>query len=107
MNKFIAKIRLLSTSEGGRKTGIMSGYRPNVSFADSINTDVKFELINHTSLEPGEKDTVTLTPLNFDAISDFLTFGSQFIIREGAKIIGQGMVLEILKFDIDKELVVK
>lgn len=107
MNKFIAKIRLLSTSEGGRKTGITSGYRPNASFADAVNTDVKFELINHSTLEPGEKDTVTLIPLNFDSISEFLTFGSQFIIREGAKIIGQGMVLEILKFNKDKELAVK
>ncbi|TAG58201.1 MAG: hypothetical protein EAZ27_01745 [Cytophagales bacterium] len=81
MSKFIAKIRLLSTSEGGRITGIMSGYRPNDSFANAVNTDVKFELINHCTLEPSEKYTVTLIPLNFDSISEFLTFGSQFIIR--------------------------
>jgi translation elongation factor EF-Tu-like GTPase len=97
MSKFVAKIRLLSTSEGGRKGGIISGYRPNASFAESVNTDVQFELLYNSQLNPGEEGTVSLKPLNFSSIEPFLHFGSQFIIREGSKIIGQGIVLEIVK----------
>jgi len=72
MKIFIAKNRLLSTSEGGRKTGIILGYRPNVSFADDINTDVKFEILNAAALNPGSESMVSLSPLNFETIQTFL-----------------------------------
>jgi hypothetical protein len=103
-NKLIsvkAKIKLKETDEGGRRSGIISGYRPNHVFEyekdGKINQtfmgDIIFE--NQMTIEPGEEKIVIVRFLLNQPIEKYLNKGQIWWIHEGPNLVGRGEVLSI------------
>jgi len=94
-----AKIKLKDTVEGGRRTGIISGYRPNHVFEYGIDGkinqtfmgDIIFE--NQTTIEPGEEKIVTVRFLLNQPIEKHLNKGQVWWIHEGPNLIGNAEIL--------------
>jgi elongation factor Tu len=89
--RFSAHVYLLSTQEGGRRTGFASNYRPQFYFR---TTDVvgNVELLDTALALPGDSVEMAVTlgkPIAMDA-------GLGFAIREGNRTVGAGTVQELL-----------
>ncbi len=93
-----AKIKLMSTENSGRKTGISSGYRPNHVFEYTPEGklqrtyigDIHFEGEN---LRPGEERVTTVRFLLVKKLETYLTKGRKWWLHEGPKPIGEAEVL--------------
>lgn len=96
-----ARIKMRSTEEGGRKTGFISGYRPNHVFEYSkegqlLQTyigDISFE--GQSTIEPGEEKEVTVRFIMDQKIEQYLNIGRIWWIHEGPKLLGEAVILEI------------
>jgi elongation factor Tu len=90
-----ATVHLLSTSDGGRKTPLQTGYRSLIRFEGS-QADLGFELeldpkLNPSGIAPGEMGAAQLS---FWALESVLAVkrGDNFEIREGTRVVGHGSV---------------
>jgi elongation factor Tu len=93
---FIAQLHYLSTAEGGRKTPVFSGYRPQLKFDFSeIQTTGIQNFINQEMVYPGETVEAEIWVLCKDIMIHTLKVGMQFEFREGARQIGVGTIKEI------------
>lgn len=94
-----ANIKLKSTQEGGRKTGFISGYRPNHVFEyaepgkllQTYIGDIIFE--GNSTIEPGEEKEATVRFIPSQPIEKFLQKGRVWWLHEGARIIGEAEVI--------------
>jgi hypothetical protein len=94
-----ARVKLISTADGGRKGGIISGYRPNHVFEynsegrieQTFVGDIVFE--GSYLLEPGEERIVTVRFLPAQSIEKYLEKGKIWFIHEGAKRIGTAEII--------------
>ena len=90
-----AKIKLLTSAEGGRTTPAKNGYRPQFYY-DGEHWDAAIELLDRQEIYPGESSEVYFqfaTPKNH---VDRLQAGKQFELKEGSRTIAVGEVLEII-----------
>jgi len=94
MLDLIARIRLLPTAEGGRKSFVRTGYRPNIRFGD-LYTDGSFTFVDREEAQPGDEFEARLTLVNPSYVSDYLQVGSHFDITEGPRRVGEGQILSI------------
>ena len=93
-----ARIRLLSTAEGGRAVPVRGSWRPNHNFgaADNLEMDVAFiEFAEGEMLSPGEATERDLLFWSRPRLDEVLTLGREWRIQEGRQIVGVGTVLEI------------
>ncbi|PJJ07409.1 hypothetical protein CLU83_0578 [Flavobacterium sp. 1] len=93
-----AKLRLKSTFDGGRKTGINSGYRPNHVFEYRIDEKLYAymgEIIfdNYETIEPGEEKVVTVNFHVTQPIEEYLNKGRKWFIHEGPMQIGEAEIV--------------
>ena len=92
-----AEVTLLRPEDGGRRSGIRTGYRCNCHIdgrpSDSDN-DATFHLIDVEVLAPGATALVRVHPHHPDDWR-FLEAGSTFELREGARVIGRAVVVEL------------
>jgi len=94
-----AKLKMKTTAEGGRKTGFISGYRPNHVFEYNNNGqllqtyigDIIFD--GQSTIEPGEEKVVTVRFLINQPIEKYLDKGRIWWIHEGEKIIGEAQII--------------
>lgn len=94
-----AKLKLKTTEEGGRKTGFISGYRPNLVFEYNDNEpllqtyigDIIFE--GKPTIDPGEEREVTVRFLMNQPIERYLEKGRICWLHEGQKQIGQAEII--------------
>lgn len=94
-----AKLKLKTAEEGGRKTGIISGYRPNHVFEysdsgqlmETFIGDIVFD--DMPTIEPGEEKEVTVRFLINQKIEKYLDKGTIWWIHEGANQIGQAEII--------------
>lgn len=91
-----ATLKLKSTEEGGRNSAILSGYRSLVRFEGS-ELDFGFELeleerLAGSGLLPGMSGEGWLSIWAGD-ILPVLRDGHRFELREGARVIGTGVVM--------------
>ncbi len=84
-----AELYLLAAKEGGRKTPIRAGYRPQM-FVGAI--DVTATFANTGEVAPGTNATVELTLDRAVALEP----GVRFAMREGGKTIGAGVVTAVM-----------
>ena len=91
-----ARVKLRSTSEEGRTGSIQSGYRSLLRFEGSTS-DFGFEVelgsvFGVSGLAPGTSGTVRIT---FWAAQELpaLFDGQRFELREGARVVGGGTVI--------------
>ena len=87
-----AALELLPSEGGGRSGAIESGYRSLARF-EGTDVDFGFQLDLEGSLAPGSKGAGSLS---FWAIEDLpeLAAGQRFELREGARVVGHGEILE-------------
>ncbi len=97
-----AKFTLYPTDEGGRKTPIVSGYRPDHVFEYKENSDdlimayvgdVNFE--GQESLSPGESVMATIRFLRHGDIERFMQIGRVWWIHEARNRIGEAEIITI------------
>lgn len=98
-----ARISMKRTEEGGRPTGFKAGYRPNHVFEmpkDLKNLiayggDIQFE--DQELIDPGETKIVTVRFLKHPSIEIYMKIDQQWFINEGARTLGFGEIVEVLK----------
>jgi elongation factor Tu len=94
-----AKIHLLPPEKGGRKRGIISGYRPRLYFGITRPFFAKFSSdcgiqLDQEILLPNEEAEATITILSPQNLDDILlSKGIIFDIREGERTIGNGQII--------------
>jgi translation elongation factor EF-Tu-like GTPase len=95
-----ARLTLKKTEDGGRKTGFISGYRPNHVFEynqeqgyQTFIGDIKFE--DQDTIEPGEQKIVTVRFLLNQPIEKYLTIGRKWWLHEGQIVIGEAEIIEV------------
>ena len=105
MNNFIivkAKLNILTIENGGcRKTGIVSGYRPDHVF-EHYESDTLIAYMGDITftdwklIYPGEEKIVTVRFLNREAIKKYIYIGRKWLINEGPKLVANAEILELL-----------
>lgn len=95
-----ARLRLLTSEEGGRRTPITSGGRSHWSFPPEIHADghdapLTLERGPQQWLQPGEDTTVRLHPLAPDLWPP-LSEGLRLTMCEGARVVGIAEVIEVV-----------
>ncbi len=95
MIKVHAKIHLLRTDEGGRKSFIFSGYRPHIRFNNDVYADGALTFSDREKLFPGDKWNVTIIFPKLEFVKDHIVVGTTFDINEGAHKIGEGEILVV------------
>jgi elongation factor Tu len=98
--KFRTKIVTLQKEEGGRKTGFISGYKPQFYFRTTDVTGTVYLNIQDDIIMPGDSTEVYVELLSPIAMET----GSKFAIREGGLTVGAGQVLEILDNKSDDDI---
>lgn len=91
--EFECEVYILTESEGGRKTPITTGYKPQFYFR---TTDVTGEVELGKGVDmakPGENVNMTVRLITPIAMEEQL----RFAIREGSKTVGSGVVTKIVK----------
>ena len=94
-----AKVKLLPTKDGGRKTGFISGYRPNHVFeynemGELLQTYIGDIIFNgNSAIEPGEEKEVTVRFVPSQPIEQYLQKGRIWWLHEGARLIGEAVVI--------------
>lgn len=93
-----ARIKLTPTEQGGRKTGIISGYRPNHVFEYTSEGKLKRTYIGDINFEgehlmPGEERIAIVRFLLLKELDQYLTKGRKWWLHEGPNIIGEGEIL--------------
>jgi elongation factor Tu len=89
--RFTASVFLLPAAEGGRRTPIASGYRPQF-FVRTASVSGMVDLGEAATAMPGERLAVVVElgkPVALDR-------GLSFVIREGGKTVGAGTVTSVL-----------
>lgn len=95
-----AKIRLKTTEEGGRRNGILTGYRPNHVFEyyddkmiRSFIGEIQFE--TNRVIELGREEIVTICFLPVDELKKYISVGRHWFIHEGERLVGEGTILKL------------
>jgi hypothetical protein len=88
---FVALITLVPSDRGGRKSGITSGYRPQL-FIDGEDCDVEITL-DVEPFNPGESRIVYGSFFRPEIHLDKLVVGKVVLLREGARTVGYGPLL--------------
>jgi translation elongation factor EF-Tu-like GTPase len=93
-----AEIYYLTTEEGGRKSYVGNGYRGQFYY-NGRDWDAPQEFINKERCELGDTVRVFLRTCSPENHIGKFYVGQQFEIREGAKTVGRGTILKILRSD--------
>lgn len=93
-----ARVKLITTEQGGRKTGIISGYSPNHVFEYASEGKLQENYIGNINfkgedLMPGEERITTIRFLLVKELEQYLTKGRKWWLHEGPRLIGEAEVL--------------
>ena len=87
----LARLRLLSTEEGGRRAGIRTGYRPNHNFGPADGCEFYIGQVDFTDREviaPGESADIAVRFISGPGLRAHLKVGCTWRIQEGPKLVG-------------------
>lgn len=94
-----AEVYLLTTEEGGRQSGVTSGYRPDHHFGredpDELN-GAQHEYPDGGALGLGETKRALLWLLVPEENEGRLYEGMEFSAREGARVVARGRITRVL-----------
>jgi translation elongation factor EF-Tu-like GTPase len=96
-----AELKFLATEDGGRKTPVSSGYRPQFYYAgkdwDAAHSyDIDW-------VYPGDTVLVTLAFFRTQNHVGQLYSGMPFAIREGPRTVANGHILKVLDPTLDRD----
>jgi len=88
-----AEVHALPTSEGGRKSAMLSGYRPSHDFGKSGHlNDGLHEYPASGRIEPGSSGRAHIWLLAADENFGLLSVGDTFTVQEGGRVVGRGEI---------------
>lgn len=93
-----ASLRLLRTEDGGRRSGVRSGYRPNHNFAGPDDREFyigQIEFDSDETIELGESREVLVRFISGPGLQERLQVGRNWRIQEGGRLVGEATVLEV------------
>lgn len=94
-----ALLKLKATKDGGRRTGILSGYRPDHVFEHPENDGIleaymgDITWYSGLAIEPGEEKAVIVRFLFRPQIEQYLSIGRKWHIHEGPVCIGEAEII--------------
>lgn len=97
-----AKVYLLKSEEGGRRSPVASGYSPGFDFGVVGSDGRKMQnggvmiLEGREQLAPGEESVVRIRPLIPELIHAAVQPTLEFNVMEGGRAVGRGAILEVL-----------
>jgi translation elongation factor EF-Tu-like GTPase len=97
--RVLARVRMLTEVEGGRRAPVRARYRPNHNFGGPENRHFfigQVEIPEGELLNPGETRELVITFLNVGGLVAELIPGRQWRIQEGARLVAVAEVLAIL-----------
>jgi translation elongation factor EF-Tu-like GTPase len=92
------EMTFLRTEEGGRSTPAYSNYRPQFYYAGN-DYGATFTLIDIDSANPGQTVRACLCVSAPDFLFGKIKEDSEFLVREGGRIVAKGRVLKILELE--------
>lgn len=95
---FEAEIYLLTTEEGGRQSGVMTGYRPDHNFEREDPNEVngaQHEYLDGETLGLGETKQAHLWLLAPDLNEGRLYEGMEFTAKEGSRVVARGRITRL------------
>jgi len=93
-----ACIRTLRTDEGGRKSSIRSGYRPNHNFGAPEAREFyigQVTVLGREAVQPGEICEAVVEFINAQGLAAHLVVGRLWRIQEGPRLVATAEVLEV------------
>lgn len=100
---FKARVRLLTTAEGGRSTPGHLGYRPQVYFETPLLnktcTSGSWQKMAQEKLFPGETADIDIAVLGKHLCHQKLFPGMKIRLAEGPRLVGTGEILEVYNPD--------
>jgi translation elongation factor EF-Tu-like GTPase len=93
-----AEVSFLSTAEGGRSGPATSGFRPQFYY-EGHDWDAVHEYPDKEWVHPGETVRAFLAFLSPAEHVGRLSTGTKFLLREGQRIIGRGVVTRVLELE--------
>lgn len=99
--KITAKLTLYSSDNGGRKTGIRTGYRPDHVFEYDKKGSFKQAYIGQINFDtdkwilPGETETVLVEFLRLSDVEKYISVGRKWWIHEGPNKLGEAEIIKI------------
>jgi translation elongation factor EF-Tu-like GTPase len=99
-----AEITFVPTEQGGRKTLAFSGYRPQFYY-DEHDWDAEHEYPDVESVAPGQTVRALLRFLSPEMHVGRMHPGTEFQVREGARVVAHGRVTKILHLEKSAERV--
>lgn len=100
---FIAELTYLGAEQGGRKTPVNSGYRPDLKFDFSeMRTCGIQTFIEKNFVLPGETINAKIKILASDYFANLLSEGMKFEFMEGPILIGIGEIKNIINDKLEK-----
>ena len=100
---FIATLTYKTTKQGGRKTSAKTGYRPQMKFDfDEMQTSGQQTFIDRELVFPGDTVEAEIKILAIDHFANRLSEKMQFEFREGATVIGTGIIKHIINEKLKK-----
>jgi hypothetical protein len=100
---FIATLKYRTADQGGRKTAVMSGYRPQIKFDFAeMQTSGQQTFIDRELVYPGDTVDAEIEIIGVDYFENTLAVGMEFEFREGSTVIGTGKIKHILNERLKK-----
>ena len=100
-SKFVkAIIKLKSSGEGGKLSGILPGYSPNHVFEYKAGQMLmahigEIQWDDGEWIMPGEQKKVTIEFVLVPEVEKYLTVGRKWWIHEGPKVVGEAEIIEV------------
>jgi hypothetical protein len=94
---FIATLTYRTTEQGGRKTPVLSGYRPQIKFNfQEMQTSGEQTFIERKMVFAGDTVKAEIKLLSPECFENKLNYEMKFEFREGETVIGTGKILHII-----------
>ena len=98
-----AKIKFITTAQGGRKSSAISGYRPNHDFGlDGMLNDATHEYIDTKMVAPGQTVMANMWFLAAQYQVGRLHPGFRFTVQEGSRIVGHGVITQVFNAELQR-----
>ena len=99
-----AKIKFLSSAEGGRTNSAFSSYRPNHDFGLKEGLiDAVHEYVGTNEAHPGSQVYTHMVFLTPRLLLGKLTPGQEFRVQEGDKLIALGRISKIFRDELCRD----
>lgn len=100
---FIAELHYLTHEQGGRQTPANSGYRPQVKFPfATMQTSGQQTFIGKDTVYPGETINAKIKIHAVEYFAHALYENLEFEFREGPRVIGHGIIKQIINDKLEK-----